>query len=67
MYIKSDKHDKWKELINECTNMKIPKDVKQVNIKITLPVKEMTDLIDEFDQLKARYQCLVMRGHYGFR
>lgn len=55
MYIKSDKHDKWKELINEWTNMKIPKDVKQVNIKITLPVEEMTDLIDEFDQLKARY------------
>lgn len=66
MYIKSDKHDKWKKLINEWS--KPPsRDVIKVDIKVTMPSEELIDLIDEFDQLKARFENLAMRGYYGFR
>lgn len=66
MYIKSDKHDKWKKLINEWS--KPPsKDVIKVDIKVTMTAEELYGLIDEFEQLKFKYGNLVMRGIYGIR
>ena len=66
MYIKSDKHDKWKKLINEWS--KPPsKDVIKVDIKVTMTAEELYGLIDEFDQLKIKYELLAMRGYYGIR
>lgn len=54
-------HDKYKEMLEEWEKNQIS------GCEVSMSSEELACLIDEFDQLKIKYELLAMRGYYGMR